>query len=84
MDLCLSEMSPVQIYSLLLTQEMGIVLAVQRMKTLKYKTISSRHFSSQNISTIHFLLYQNRVVRVLLSLRTEISLHNYHGKPGRQ
>ena len=54
MDLCLSGMSPIQIYSLLLTQEMGVFLAGQRMKTLKYQTISSIHLSSQNISTIHF------------------------------
>ena len=42
--------------------EVGVVLAGQRMKTLKYQTIS----------TINFFI------------RTEISLLNYHGKPGRQ
>ena len=44
--------------------EVGVVLARQRMQTLKYQTISTMHF--------------------FMSIRTEISLLNYHGKPGRQ
>ena len=54
-------MSPVLSYT---SMEVGVVLAGQRMKTLKYQTISNMHF--------------------FMSIRTEISLLNYHGKPGRQ
>ena len=51
------------------SMEVGVVLAGQMMKTLKYQTISTIHFFiSDYCYHTFFHLYQNRVVGGLLSL----------------
>ena len=58
------------------SMEVEVVLAGQRMKTLIYQTISTILF---------FISIRKELSGGLLSLsKTEISLLNYHGKPGRQ